>query len=69
MPKAVIAPERKDAVIAGLKKGLTLKTACEKAGISHLPLVDWKKFVKIADDEEADLYAELIGYLSMSRGL
>lgn len=54
-----ITPERKDAVIKGIKNGLTIKAACSAAEISHLPLVDCKQFLKITDDEQANLYAEL----------
>ena len=38
MARGEITLERKNAVITSLKKGLTLKTACENAGISYLPL-------------------------------
>lgn len=49
----------KDAIIDGIKKGLTLKAACKCAGISYSSLANWKKFVN-AEDDETDLYAELV---------
>jgi hypothetical protein len=54
-----ITLERKNIVIDGIEKGLTIKAACSAAGISHLPLIDCKRFLQISDDEQADLYAQL----------
>lgn len=54
-----LTQEIKDALIEGIEKGLTLKAACQCAGISYASLANWKKFAK-AEDNEAQLYADLI---------
>ncbi len=59
-----ITIERKNAVIKGIESGLTVKEACIAAGISHLPLLDYKRFLQITDDAESDLYVDLRVYLN-----
>lgn len=54
-----LTPEIKEAILEGVRKGLNLKAVCKSAGISYSALASWKRYVKIKDDNEADLYAEL----------
>lgn len=50
--------EMKTAIIEGIEKGLTLRAACECAGVSYSSLANWKRFA--AQDVGATLYKDLI---------
>lgn len=60
-----ITVEKMNAVIKSIQDGLTIKESCVVANISYLPLIDYKKYLAIKNDAEADLYAELKAYLNI----
>lgn len=39
-----LIPEMKSALVYGGEKGLTLKAACQCAGVSYSSLANWKRF-------------------------
>lgn len=58
--------EIKDALIAGVSRGLTLKAACKCAGISYSTLASWRqKCRKESKNEEPSELAQLIACIDL----
>ena len=63
-----LTQEIKDAIVEGIEKGFTLKSACKYAGVSYASLANWKRLAK-AEDVDAVLYQDLITNIDVATRL
>lgn len=58
--------EVREALISGVKEGLTLKAACKYAGISYSTFANWRqKSRKVSEEDEPNPFIQLVAEIDM----